>query len=154
MDYVKVPDEITINEIAGDDSCLSPSKYVRFIPPEIHTASDFVTLDKLVVTRSERVNVEKNNNYKYAEIGDINVFNGDISFRSIKGWQLPTKRPAVAKKGDVLVSTVRTYRMGIGYVTDTTSNLVTTNAVLNLRGIKSPFFKNIAYSRIGKVEWY
>jgi hypothetical protein len=41
------------------------------------------------------------------------VSNGGIRFREMKGHELPTQRPARAVNGDVLISTVRTYREGI-----------------------------------------
>jgi type I restriction enzyme S subunit len=73
--------------------------------------------------------------YRYAEIGDIDVTTGGIVFRQTQGYRLPTNRPSIAKHGDVLVSTVRTYRKGIGCVADYGDDLVTTNAVLNICGV-------------------
>ena len=85
--------------------------------------------------RDEQTVVKKDNMYRYAEIKDIDVNTGGITFREMPGSCLPTYRPSVAKKGDVLVSTVRTYRKGIGYVEEGGDNLVTTNAVLNICGV-------------------
>lgn len=137
MKYVRVPKEVTIDEITGEASCFSPGRFVRFIPPHKLEGSEFVTLDKLVTLRSTKIKARESNAYHYAEIGDINVYTGDIAFRPLRGWQLPTTRPASAKKGDILISTVRTYRMGVGLVTESCSNLVTTNALLNLCGVTS-----------------
>jgi type I restriction enzyme S subunit len=94
-------------------------------------------LDKLVIVRNEVVKIDRRALYCYAEIGDINVFNGGVIFHELKGYKLPARRLAVAKNGDVLISTVRTYRKGIGFVNETGDNLVTTNAMLTLCGVTS-----------------
>lgn len=130
MKYVHVPSELHTSDILEAEACFSPGRYVRFIPPK--GASHYAPLDKLVVVREEITKAKKGETYRYAEIGDINVATGGIGFREMKGYRLPTTRPARAMNGDVLVSTVRTYRKGIGLVTDGGDNLVTTNALLNL----------------------
>jgi type I restriction enzyme S subunit len=79
----------------------------------------------------KQVKVNKSDWYYYAEIGDINVATGGITFHKMRGYQLPTNRPLAVKPGDVLISTVRTYRKGIGYCSFHEPNLVTTNAVMN-----------------------
>jgi hypothetical protein len=133
--YVSVPDELHITEISAGEVCFAPGRYVRFIPPRGSSRSNFVSLDKLVVLRDSHITVSKDRAYRYAEIGDVDVDTGGIAFRSMPGYQLPTKRPSLAKHGDVLVSTVRTYRKGIGYVTDLGNDLITTNAFLNVCGV-------------------
>jgi len=95
---------------------------------------EYVTLDRLVVLRDAKVKVKKGEWYSYAEIGDIDVTTGAINFRRLRGYQLPTSSPSLVEKGDVLVSTVRTYRKGIGYVSSDKPNLVSTNAVMNIGG--------------------
>lgn len=134
MRYVRVPREIDSSDIRKAEACFSPGRYVRFVPPTMKRASHFAPLDKLVVVRDEAVKAKKGDTYRYAEIGDINVSTGGVHFREMRGYQLPTLRPAVAANGDVLVSTVRTYRKGIGLVLEDRDNLVTTNAMLNLCG--------------------
>lgn len=131
MKYVRVPRELNTSDVRGEENCFSPGRYVRFLPPQQKGASHYAPLDKLVVVRDETVKTHKAGIYAYAEIGDINVSTGGVTFRQLKGFQLPTKRPARAETGDVLISTVRTYRKGIGRVTGDGNNLVTTNALLN-----------------------
>src|SRR5579862_1567971 len=118
MKYVRVPRELHISDVLTEEACFSPGRYVRFIPPKQKGASHYVPLDKLVTVREEVVKARKEETYRYAEIGDINVATGGIDFREMKGYRLPTRRPARAKSGDVLISTVRTYRKGIGLVSD------------------------------------
>ena len=135
MRYVSIPKELSLSEIGASDACLAPGRYVRFIPPKILSRDNFAPLDKIILLRESRVVVKKDRLYRYAEIGDIDVGTGGIVFRPLPGYRLPTGRPSVAKHGDILVSTVRTYRKGIGYVADDGDNLVTTNAVLNVCGV-------------------
>lgn len=135
MKYVRVPRELHTGDVLAEETCFSPGRYVRFVPPTQKGASHYAPLDKLVHVREETVKAKKGGTYRYAEIGDINVATGGITFREMKGYRLPTQRPARAESGDVLVSTVRTYRKGIGLVMDGGSNLVTTNAMLNLCGV-------------------
>jgi type I restriction enzyme S subunit len=130
--YVSVPSEVPIEEIAAADACLSPGRYVRFVVPADQKGSHFAALDTLVKVRDSKCKADRVLPYRYAEIGDIDVHTGDVVFRESKGYYLPTRRPAVARNGDVLISTVRTYLGGIGLVTDTDDNLVTTNAMLDL----------------------
>jgi hypothetical protein len=131
MKYVRVPGELHTSQVLAEGFCFSPGRYVRFIPPKQKGASHYAPLDKLVVVREDVLKVRKDETYRYAEIGDINVATGAIGFRNLKGYRLPTNRLARAETGDVLISTVRTYRKGIGLVTDDGDNLVTTNAILN-----------------------
>ena len=129
--YVRVSRELHTTEIRAEETCFSPGRYVRFLPPKQKGASHYAPLSKLVIVREEVVRARKGDTYRYAEIGDIDVTTGGIRFREMMGYQLPTRRPARAESGDVLISTVRTYRKGIGIVTDCGDNLVTTNTVLN-----------------------
>lgn len=131
MKYVRVPRELHSNELRAGEACFSPGRYVRFVPPKSRGASQYAPLDKLVVVREDSVKARKADTYRYAEIGDINVATGGVTFREMKGFRLPTARPARAEAGDILISTVRTYRKGIGFVADEGENLVTTNAILN-----------------------
>lgn len=132
MKYVRIPTELPISDVVANSACLSPGRYARFIPPEVTKHSWFAPLDKLVILRESRATVKRGDSYKYAEIGDIDVGTGGVTFRDLRGFQLPDKRPAVARRGDVLVSTVRTYQKGIGYISVDGGNLVTTNAFLNI----------------------
>ena len=135
MKYIHVPMELSISEMRAGGAFFSPGRYMRFIPSKANTASNFAPLDKLLVLRDSRVKVKNGDWYHYAEIGDIDVTTGGISFRKMRGYQLPDKRPSITKLGDVVISTVRTYRKGIGYVSSDAPNLVTTNAVMNVCGV-------------------
>lgn len=135
MRYVSVPKELQLSDIQANEACFAPGRYVRFIPPKALSKNNFAPLDKLIILRDSRIVAKKDKIYQYAEIGDIDVATGGIVFKTMLGHRLPTKRPSIAKYGDVLVSTVRIYRKGIGYVADDYNNIVTTNAVLNICGV-------------------
>lgn len=145
MRFVTAPSEISIAHIKESEACLSPSRYTRFIVPEHHRGSSFVPLDSLVQIREQRTGISKGEWYRYAEIGDISVHDGDVAFRWLRGFQVPTSRPAIAETGDVLISTVRTYRGGVGLVLDTESPLITSNAILNLCDVNDPGGPDLLY---------
>ena len=54
--------------------------------------------------------------YHYVEIGGVNVSNGEIIANEVWGEDLPANAKRVLKKGNVIVSKVRTYRGGITIV--------------------------------------
>ena len=54
--------------------------------------------------------------YRYVEIGSVNVSNGEIIANEVLGKDLPANAKRVLKKGDVIISKVRTYRGAITIV--------------------------------------
>ncbi len=54
--------------------------------------------------------------YRYVEIGSVNVFTGEIVPESVLGKDLPANAKRVLKKGDIIISKVRTYRGAITIV--------------------------------------
>lgn len=147
MRYVRVPTEISSAAVRAEAFCFSPGRFVRFVPPQAGAGSHFAPLDKLIVVRDESVKVAKGQTYRYAEIGNIDVDTGGVAFQQRRGFQLPTQRPQRVRHGDILISTVRTYRKGIGIVTDPDGpDLVATKAILPLSdvsgyapGVKLPY---------------
>lgn len=136
MRFVHVPTAISSTELCREDFCFSPGRYVRFIPPEAGNAVVFHPLDRLVTVRNASVKVSRGAACRYAEIGDIDIDTGGIVFHRLRGFELPTTNLQRVERGDVFVSTVRTYRKGIGVVTDSTGgDLVATKAVLVLGGV-------------------
>ena len=51
--------------------------------------------------------------YQYVEIGSVNVSTGEVIAKKVRGINLPANAKRVLKKGDVIVSKVRTYRGAI-----------------------------------------
>lgn len=54
--------------------------------------------------------------YSYVEIGSVNVTNGEIIANKVLGGDLPANAKRILKKGDVVISKVRTYRGAITIV--------------------------------------
>ncbi len=132
MQYVYVPRQIRISDVKANKMCFSPGRYVQFIPPESSTGVNFASLDKLLILRESKIKIKKGDLYYYAAISDIDVATGGVTFHKMRGYQLPSKKLSAGAYGDVLISTVRTYRKGIGYVSLDVPNMVTTNAVMNV----------------------
>ena len=51
--------------------------------------------------------------YRYVEIGSVNVSTGEIVAEEVLGKDLPANAKRVLKKGDIIISKVRTYRGAI-----------------------------------------
>ncbi len=60
--------------------------------------------------------IDNTKEYNYVEIGSVNVSNGEIIPNKIIGSELPANAKRVLKKGDVIISKVRTYRGAITIV--------------------------------------
>lgn len=127
MKYINVPRSITVNELVNNHYCYAPSKYSAFYP---RNKSRFDVLSKLVEVKDEREDINIELKYKYIEIGDIDADTGQINYKESFGVYLPNKRPLKITKGDILVSTVRTYRKGVAYVNSVADNIVSTSAFL------------------------
>lgn len=63
--------------------------------------------------------IDINSEYKYVEIGSINIANGEISPENIQGKNLPANAKINLQQGDILISKVRTYRGAVAIVKST-----------------------------------
>ena len=61
-------------------------------------------------------NIEPEKVYRYVEIGSVNPVTGDITAQEVLGKDLPANAKRVLRKGDIIVSKVRTYRGAITIV--------------------------------------
>ena len=87
--------------------------------------------DKFVcVTDKCKRNLSK---YRYIEIGDINVDNGDYSYNIINADDLPDNAKIMTKAGDILVSTVRPNRGAVAILEE--NDLLVSGAFTVLRQI-------------------
>jgi type I restriction enzyme S subunit len=111
--YIKVPSFLTLAELKDNDYVLAPSKYSRFVP---NNNVKFRTLDAICTKSKNIIFYDKKQLYNYSEIGDIDVNNGNVNSSPLYGLHLPSEKPKKLQQGDILISTVRTYRGGIGYV--------------------------------------
>jgi hypothetical protein len=148
--YIKVPNSISLAEFEANDYCLAPSKYSRFRPNEFVT---YKTLDELITESKKKIAFNKTKLYQYSEIGDIDVSNGFVSDNSFYGIDLPSENPKELKQGDIVISTVRTYRGGIGIITENHKNHCCTPAMLVIRSVSNEITKEYLYS-ILRTEYF
>mgnify|MGYP001159272649 FL=1 len=111
--YIKVPKQISLSEYEQNGYCLAPSKYSRFLP--IDTVN-YWSLEQLCTESKKKIAFSIKTLYSYSEIGDIDVTNGAVDSTSFFGINLPSENPKEIKQGDIVISTVRTYRGGIGVI--------------------------------------
>lgn len=130
--YIGIPKSITYHDCCINDTIFAPSKYSRFLPQNDKL---FVPLSSVCQESKSKITYNRKKKYAYSEIGDIDVSNGTVDYRYIHGVELPSDNPKICQKGDILVSTVRTYRGGIGLVSDDLDNHCCTPAILVIRNI-------------------
>jgi len=130
--YITIPNEVSINEIETNNYCLAPSKYSAFRP---NTNVNFQTLDSLITESISKKRIVKNEKYFYSEIGSIEISTGEVDGIEYWGLELPSENPKITKQGDILLSTVRTYRGGIGFVGFNKKNSVCTPALTVIREV-------------------
>lgn len=143
MTYVRIPQEISLKEVRENHFCFAPSKYNAFYPED---RSRFEVLEQLIETKNERTVTEKDKKYTYIQIGDIDVNTGDVDYKENFGMFLPTSSPLQVKDQDILISTVRTYRRGIGFVDSDRDNITATSAFYLIRDVKKKVTKEYLFS--------
>lgn len=58
----------------------------------------------------------RNKQYNYLEISGVNISNGDIECQTLCGSELPANAKIKLKKGDLVISKVRTYRGAVALI--------------------------------------
>lgn len=141
--YIKTPTSISFNEIQENNCCFAPSKYSRFTP---NKDLEYMTLDELITESVKKTKIDKKFEYKYSEIGDINVENGFVENNGYYGINIPSDNPKSIQQHDIVISTVRTYRGGIGYVTDSNKNQCCSPAMIVIRDVKPAITKEYLFA--------
>lgn len=144
MEFITPPNFVSFTDLNSKNFCLAPSKYAKFIVPKNQKTISFHKLDTITTPSEKREDIEKKEKYVYLEIGDINVYNGDIDYREKIGFYIPQNRPLKLKKEDIIISKVRTYRKGIGFITR--DNVVCTPAFLVIRDVDKSLTKEYLYA--------
>lgn len=130
--YIGVPKSITFHECEKNNYVFAPSKYSRFLPDD---NTLYIKLSSVCKESKKKIRPDRKKQYAYSEIGDINVNSGSVESNFFYGFNLPSDSPKQCQKGDILVSTVRTYRGGIGIITDDFDNNCCSPAILIIRDI-------------------
>ncbi len=141
--YIKAPNEITLQEYLDNDCCLAPSKYSKFIANE---SVYFKTLDSLCTESIKKTKIKEREKYHYSEIGDIEVSNGKVSYASFWGLNMPSENPKELKQHDIVISTVRTYRGGVGFITDNVAKHCCSPAILVIRNVSEEITKEYLFA--------
>lgn len=87
---------------------------------------DFFCENKCISSLSEE-------NYKYIEIGDVNISDGTFTYNTIAKRDLPVSARIELANGDVLISTVRPYRGAVSIIYDSFSDLIGSSAFTVVR---------------------
>jgi hypothetical protein len=148
--YIDVPTSVTLKEIIDNGWSLTPSKYSRYSP---RNGVSFKTMYDLTTQSFKKNKIFKNQNYSYTEIGDINVNTGKVDANNFWGLTIPSESPKQIKKGDILLSTVRTYRGGVGIVTEDLNNHVCSPALMVIRNVDNDISKEYLFS-ILKTDFF
>ncbi len=129
-------------------------KYEELVK-KICNAKQFKKLGDLSEPSKEKVNISPDQTYKYIEIGDVNVSNGELAYNQIRGEELPAKAKKARQSNSLLVSTVRPTRGAIGIVPKGwKDNFVVSGAfsVFN-QHLVSPFYLQVVLrSIIGRLQ--
>lgn len=142
MRYVEIQNSISIKDIANNNYCLAPSKYSFFYSK----SNRFIPLGKIIGIKNDRIGVQKDSKYYYIEIGDINVNNGSVDYKENFGVFLPGQRPLKIDYEDILISTVRTYRKGIGFINFKSDNITSTPAFLVINKVSKEITKEYLFA--------
>jgi hypothetical protein len=130
--YIEKPNSVQISEIKDKDFILSPSRYkqISIVNP------DYKFLLQIISPSKQTINVENHTGYYlYTEIGDINYSTGSTSGSLLRSINISTNSLYKLKKNDILISTVRTYLGGIGFVSEELKNHICTKALIVLRDL-------------------
>lgn len=141
--YIKVPTSISFKEMQENDCCFAPSKYSRFIPNQ---NIEYMSLSILCTESTNKIQFNKKDSYHYSEIGDIDVNNGFVESNHYYGIDMPSENPKIIKQGDIVISTVRTYRGGIGYITNKYENQCCSPAMIVIRNVNPIITKEYLFS--------
>ncbi|MCD6654611.1 MAG: restriction endonuclease subunit S [Sulfurovum sp.] len=141
--YIRVPKQISLTEYEQNGYCLAPSKYSRFLPCD---TVNYMSLDELCTESKKKISFSIKNEYYYSEIGDIDVTNGGVNHSKFYGINLPSENPKELKQGDIVISTVRTYRGGIGFIYDNLENHCCSPAILVIRDVSKKITKEYLLS--------
>lgn len=104
-------------ELAGRiDADYFQPKYDEVVNAIKGYPSGWDVLRNLVSLEDSKFTPDPETLYQYVEISSINVSTGEITPEDILGNELPANAKRVLKKGDIIVSKVRTYRGAITIV--------------------------------------
>ena len=130
--YIVKPESVRKSQILENNYTFSSARY-----NSVKINSNFDYLVNLIDVSKKSINLKNQREYfNYVEIGSINTFTGYVEPTYKKSIDISTDSVFEFKKGDILISTVRTYLGGIGLVNQNNSNFVGSKALIVLRNLK------------------
>ena len=104
---------------------------------------------------TNRFSPNKGETYRYIEIGDVDVSNGEIAYKDVEDCALPANAKISVRDGDLLISTVRPNRGAVAIINRIDDKMVVSGAFTVLRetsGIKKEVLYALLRTSIYK-DW-
>jgi type I restriction enzyme, S subunit len=90
----------------------------------------------------KNISKKEKESYNYIEIGDVNVNDGSTKYSSLNTCELPANAKTEVKRGDLLISKVRSNRGAVTIIDFDAENLIVSGAFTVLREKKTSVFSN------------
>jgi len=122
-------------EVVENGRCDGEYYQPKYLQIETHIKSykKGYSLIKDCFCENKCVSALSEDNYKYIEIGDVNISDGTYKYNTIAKMDLPVSARIELAKGDLLISTVRPYRGAVSIVYDSFSDLIGSSAFTVVR---------------------
>jgi len=132
VSYIIKPKSVRKSQILEKEYIFSSARY-----NDVQINSNFDYLVNLIEVSKKSISLKNQRKYfNYVEIGSINTSTGYVEPTYKKSIDISTDSVFELKKGDILISTVRTYLGGIGLINQNDSNFVGSKALIVLRNLK------------------
>ena len=107
-------------------------KYKQIIEFLKNSEFEIKKLKEVVKISNKKIDPTKepSKKIKYVEIGDIDIFTGEISIKEIYGRDAPSNAKKILKEGDVIISLVRPTRGAITIIPGELDNSIATSALV------------------------
>ena len=112
-------------------------------------------LSKIAKRKTNLIKINKEGEYKYIEISDINVGNGEVASNEVLGKDLPANAKIKINGGELIVSKVRPTRGAISIIPDNWQENYVASGAFSVFEITSPereFLQVVLRSIIGKLQ--
>lgn len=113
------------------------------------------TISEIAIRSKKRIEINPEKEYKYIEISDVNVSNGEVFNNPIKGKELPANAKIKICGGELLVSKVRPTRGAIAIIPEDFKKDYIASGAFSVFDAESPmreYLQIILRSFIGKLQ--
>ena len=110
----------------------------EYYQPKYDEIENIITSKEYTLVKNEFVAIKTSFDkskfvYKYIEIGDINISDGNNTFNNIETLKLPANAKINVTKGDLLISKVRPYRGAVSVISFDDNDIIVSGAFTVLR---------------------